>query len=224
MLHVTQAQNPNPQNPPIVVDQHANSTHLNSTLRWEWIEGLGRVMITGELRETSGSNSSTHSDSGTIAMFNLDKRNENQPEWIRRHAWGGRQTQEASNTLIEPVVRDVNRDGLHFALEDLTQWAKIILGPNLLYIAQARTVSLGTGLDNITNLGPNALGPIQAPHSPTPAISDLGILSSLNCGEGLEGNWGTSKKRIGSEMGRLGRNLRQKLLCGFCIDEGVVKF
>ncbi|KAF3968912.1 hypothetical protein CMV_007251 [Castanea mollissima] len=56
------------------------------------------------------------------------------------------------------------------------------------FIAQALTVSLDTGLDNITSLGPNALGPIQAPHSPTSATSDLVILSSLHCGEGLEGN------------------------------------
>lgn len=108
VLHVTQTQNSNLQNPPIVSDQHANTTHLNSTLRWERIEGLGHVMIMGELRENSGSSSSTDSNSSTVARFNLDKLNENQLERLCRHAWGG------SQTLIEPVVHGVNRDRLHF--------------------------------------------------------------------------------------------------------------
>lgn len=65
-------------------------------------------MITGELRENSGSSSSTDSNSSTVARFNLDKLNENQLERLHRHAWGG------SQTLIEPVVHGVNRDRLHF--------------------------------------------------------------------------------------------------------------
>lgn len=71
-------------------------------------------MITGELRENSGSSSSTDSNSSTVARFNLDKLNENQLERLRRHVWGGSQTQEASNSLIELVVHGVNRDRLHF--------------------------------------------------------------------------------------------------------------
>ena len=114
MLHVTQAQESTLQGTPIMSDQHANTTQVQSTLRREWIEGVGSVLIAGELQENSVSSSSLDSVSGTVAMFNLDKLNENQLEWLRRHAWGRGQIHEASNHLVEFVVQDVNRDRLQF--------------------------------------------------------------------------------------------------------------
>lgn len=80
MLHVTQAQESTLQGTPIMSDQHANTTQVQSTLRREWIEGVGSVLIAGELQENSVSSSSLDSVSGTVAMFNLDKLNENQLE------------------------------------------------------------------------------------------------------------------------------------------------
>ena len=43
-------------------------------------------MTNGVLRRTSRSSSATDSDE-TVLLFNLDRLNEERPEWVRRDAW-----------------------------------------------------------------------------------------------------------------------------------------
>ena len=84
--------------------------------------------------------------------------------------------------------------------------------------AHSHIISLDTRLNNIITTDPADFGP--GPPSPISVSSDPGILTSLDCEEWLEGGHVPSKKRIRLELGRLERNICQKLLCGFFSKEG----
>ena len=84
----------------------------------------------------------------------------------------------------------------------------------------SHTVSLDIGVTNIVNTEIENLGP--GPPSPVSIASDPGQSSILHCEEWLEGSQVPPKKRFRSEFGRLGRNIRQKLLCGFFTREGTI--
>ena len=72
--------------------------------------------------------------------------------------------------------------------------------PNLI-----QSVSLDIGLDVLRN---SEVSTTASSHSSsTSAKTDPGIC-------------GPSKKRFGTELGRIGRNIRQKLLCGSFYKEG----
>lgn len=86
------------------------------------------------------------------------------------------------------------------------------------FVEVAHTVSLDSGPNIVISLDPVGFG--LGPPSPISASSDLGPLSSLHCDEWLEGNYVTSKKRIWSKVGSLGRNIHQKLLYGFFSKKG----
>ena len=79
-------------------------------------------------------------------------------------------------------------------------------------------MSLDTGLNNILPFESVDFGPGH-PYSPSIA-SDPDTSTNLLCEEWLDGNQAPSKKRVRSELGRIGRNIRQKLLCGFFSKEG----
>lgn len=84
--------------------------------------------------------------------------------------------------------------------------------------AHSHTVSLDTGLNNIVNTDTTHFGP--GPPSPTLVALEPSHLLSLHCEEYLEGSHVSSKKRIRFELGTLGRNICQKLLCGFFLKKG----
>ena len=79
-------------------------------------------------------------------------------------------------------------------------------------------MSLDTGLNNILPFESVDFGPGH-PYSPSIA-SDPDTSTNLLCEEWLDGNQAPPKKRVRSELGRIGRNIRQKLLCGFFSKEG----
>ncbi|KAL0000864.1 hypothetical protein SO802_014645 [Lithocarpus litseifolius] len=87
---------------------------------------------------------------------------------------------------------------------------------------QHQAISLDTGLREINISKLYALGP--GPPSPTSAQSDP--ISCLHCNEWLEntsGIYGASRKRFRVEFGKLGRNIRQRLLHGYFSKEGIRK-
>ena len=85
-------------------------------------------------------------------------------------------------------------------------------------LAHSHTVSLDTGLDNYSVSDSGNLGP--SPPSPTSIASELGPSPNLHCEEWLDGTLTTSKKRFQADLGRLDRNIKQRLLCGFFANEG----
>ena len=81
-----------------------------------------------------------------------------------------------------------------------------------------QTVSLDTGLSNILNTELINLGP-GPPSSASVALDPCQSLN-LQSEECLESRQLPTKKRFRVECGRLGRNIRQRLLCGFFSKEG----
>ena len=78
----------------------------------------------------------------------------------------------------------------------------------------AQTVSLDKGLDAIRD---TTVSSTDSSHfSPTSARSDPGFLGCFQCEQRLGIKCGPSRKRLG----RIGRNIRQKLVCGFFTNEG----
>ncbi|KAL0008898.1 hypothetical protein SO802_010400 [Lithocarpus litseifolius] len=100
-----------------------------------------------------------------------------------------------ANSLIKSLLSRVDRDRL------------------------SQTVSLDTGLEAIITSG--FAGPGPSPSSPTSVRSDPVHLPCLQCDEGLGGSCGPSRKRIGTELKRLERNIRQKLIREFFSKEVV---
>ena len=56
-------------------------------MQWMWVNGAGPFMNNGEFREVTESSSATESDFETVVMFNLDRLNEDRPEWLCGFAW-----------------------------------------------------------------------------------------------------------------------------------------
>ena len=76
---------------------------VDSSLRWTWVEGNGPFMTTGTLREDTRSDSTTDSDE-TMLLFNLDRLNEDRPEWVCRDAWNRGQIPDIPEPSIENLV------------------------------------------------------------------------------------------------------------------------
>lgn len=72
---------------------------------------------------------------------------------------------------------------------------------------------IGISLNIMSVAKPRGLGP--SPHSPASINSKPGFLSSMHCNEVLAKTNRVARKRFGPNLGRLGRNIRQILLCGF---------
>ena len=88
--HITHAIPPLNQNPPSNIPTDLSpdqETQNNSTMQWMWVNGVGPFMTNGEFREVTESSSATESDFETVIMFNLDRLNEDRPEWLCGFAW-----------------------------------------------------------------------------------------------------------------------------------------
>ena len=74
-----------------------------------WVNGIGLSLTNGELREATGSSSATESDSETVVLFNLDRHNDNRPEWLRGIAQERGQIPESPDGLNNPVFNREER-------------------------------------------------------------------------------------------------------------------
>lgn len=85
-------------------------------------------------------------------------------------------------------------------------------------------LSLDVGLDNLNTTGPFSLGP--GPTSPNSTCLDPLPILCLHNEDWWDPAVGNSslieatRNRFRVEFGKLGRNIRQRLLCGFCVKEG----
>ena len=80
-----------------------------SNLHWTWVGDNGPFMTNGSLRENSRSSSATDSDE-TVLMFNLDRLNEDCPEWVRRNAWSGDQIPDMPVPYSEDLIQRADRN------------------------------------------------------------------------------------------------------------------
>ena len=178
-------------------------------------------MTNGEIREATGSYSATESDSETVVLFNLDRLNDNRLEWLCGNAWERGQILKSTDGLNNHMVNSEERNRLRVAVGSVrngpsfistsgsTQYQSPIQNMHELHAIPnlVQSVSLDTGLDVLRN---SVVSDTASNHSSsTSAKTDLGIC-------------GPSKKRFGTELGRIGRNIRQKLLCGSFSREGTV--
>ncbi|KAF3953541.1 hypothetical protein CMV_021030 [Castanea mollissima] len=166
-------------------------------------------------------------------MFNLDKLNEVHPKWLRRDAWDVEQIPEAFDSFVQPMVNKVDRDRLRFEI------VNPIFGPSIRRASEvgqhsftthhrsdsmigtghSQTVSLDTSLNIMSASEPYGLGP--GPPSLISINFYPDFLSSMHHNEVFPETNGATKKRFGPNLGRLVRNIRQKLLCGFLQKEGI---
>nr|POE81150.1 hypothetical protein CFP56_75245 [Quercus suber] len=206
-------------------------TQNNSTMQWMWVNGDGPFMTNGEFREVTESSSATKNDFETVVMFNLDRLNEDRPEWLRGFAWDRGQIPESTDGLINSLAHRVDRNGIQADLEDLRNGPGIGQ-PNTLtqthFTTQSmpgseventptQTVSLDTGLDTIRPSG--VADTDLSTSSPTSVRSEPSVLGCLGCDQERRNFCGSSRKRIGTDLGRFGRNIRQKLMCGLFTKE-----
>ena len=70
-------------------------------------------MTNGTLREDTQSDSVTDSDE-TVLLFNLDRLNEDHPDWVRRDAWNREQILDILETITESLVQRVDRNRFQF--------------------------------------------------------------------------------------------------------------
>ena len=78
------------------------------------MDGTGPYITTGELREHIEIRSDTKSEFETVKVFNLDKLNEDHPEWLRRDARDGGQILESPDSFAHSLVHRLNRERLRF--------------------------------------------------------------------------------------------------------------
>ncbi|KAK9985960.1 hypothetical protein SO802_030911 [Lithocarpus litseifolius] len=92
---------------------HQDITHASLHIAILYLSiNRGPVMTNGVLREATGSSSVIESDSKTIVMFNLDRLNDDRPEWLRGNAWEQGQIPESTDGLINSLVNGEDRDRL----------------------------------------------------------------------------------------------------------------
>lgn len=103
-MHVTQIHHQEHEDTSTFTMQPPWAMAVNSSLRWTWVERHGPFLTIGELRNSTRPDTDTESDSKTAIMFNLDKLNEDRPEWVRSTAWHGRQIPDFTASLIDSVV------------------------------------------------------------------------------------------------------------------------
>ena len=184
-------------------------------LRRTLVDGTGPYITTGELRVQTDVSSDTESGFEMVRIFNLDQLNDGCPEWLRSDAWDVGQILENSNSLVQPIVNRVDRDRLR------VETVNPSVGPSIKRVSEAgpsQTVSLDTSLNSLVDSKAHGLGP--GPASPTSINFDPSYLSNLHCNDVLPETNDAARKRFGPDLGRLGRNIRQRLLCGFLQKEG----
>ena len=221
-------------NPPIDMS-NSQGGQTNGTIRWTWVNEAGPFMINGELREISEASSATVSESDTVVMFNLDRLNENRPDWLCGDAWERGQIPESSEGLIDNLgsrlVRDRPRvDAGCPSNESNLNESNVMAqdqSPNQFSYnpqvdaTQAQVVSLDTGLEALGLRATEVAESEQSVSSFSSVRSDPRVLNCSLCDQGEDNRCGSSRKRIGAELGRFGRNIRQRLICGCSNKEGI---
>ena len=183
-------------------------------------------MTNGLLQESPNSSDTTESESLTTAMFNLESLNEGRPDWTCGHiALTNNQSHYSSDSYINFLVRNTDRARFYFedgspsegphirraqSVDNPVHKAHYNYGSRLV-----RAQSLDTGLENTGQHGPQRQNPIST--SPVTYNANLGQNSNLQCDESTSNSRGSTRKRLGMEIGRLGRNIHQKSLC-HCLD------
>lgn len=219
-------------NPPTSMPSNQEGQN-NSIMHWTGVNEVGSFMINGELREVTESSSAIESDSEIVVMFNLDRLNEDWPVWLRGAAWECGQIPKSTKGLIDTLVSKVDRDGLRVEVESsyngpnsresnvMAQVQNPIRSFTGLQVEtiQAQSVSPDMGLKAIRTL--EAADSKQSLSSPISARSEPRVLSCLQCDQGRGYLCGPSRKRIGSELGRSARNIRQRLICDILHKEGI---
>lgn len=100
-----------------LVPEEASQGSLNEEatpsypIRRTLVDGTGPYITTGELRVQTDVSSDTESDSEMVRIFNLDQLNDGRPKWLRSDAWDVGQILENSDSLVQPVVNRVDREG-----------------------------------------------------------------------------------------------------------------
>lgn len=144
-----------------------------------------------------------------------------------------RQIPEASDSFVQPMVNRVDRDRLRVEVinpisgpsirraSEVGQHSFIAhhRSNSMIGIGHSQNVSLDTSLNIMSASKSHGLGP--GPPSHVSINSDSGFLSSMHRNEVLPKTNRVARKRFGPNLGRLGRNIRQKLLCGFLQKEGI---
>ena len=77
-------------------------------------------MTNAEFRKVTKSSIAAESDSKTVVLFNLDRLNEDRPEWLRGSAWERGQIPESTDGVNNSLVHRMDRNGIRADLEDLS--------------------------------------------------------------------------------------------------------
>ncbi|KAF3960877.1 hypothetical protein CMV_014442 [Castanea mollissima] len=212
-------------------------------LRWTWFDGARPFVTNGNFRDDHHSSSETNSDSLIATMFNLDRLNMNRPEVRDVSLWGRGQIPESLDSLVEDLVRRVNRDRFHFELGGASDGPHLTRDQAQCYevnrtrdysqlglLAQSEGgVSAAQVPTFLTNqwagMSPYSTRSVVSPESVSPTHSEShfnpfplnsnqrDVVWNASAESMVEGS--TSKKRIRREFGRLGRNIKQRIFCGF---------
>ena len=186
-------------------------------------------MTNGLLQKSHNSSDTTESESLTATMFNLKSLNEGHPNQTRGHVvLIDNQSHYSFDSYINLLVR--NTDRARFIFEDGSpsegpQIRRAQSVDNTVHEAHysygsrlVKAQSLDTRLENTGQHGPQRQNPIST--SPMTFYSNPGQNSNLWCDESTSNSRGSTRKSLGMEIGRLGRNVRQKLLCSCLDNEG----
>lgn len=196
---------PSPNSSPNTVLHHLNATPAQTSpfpYQPDSIQGnitnsdMGRgeehFLTNGLLHESPYSSDTTESESLTATMFNLESLNEGCPDWTRGHAvLMDNQSHHSSDSYINFLVRNTDRAG--FNIEDGSP-------------SEGPQIRRAQSEDNTVQEAHYTYG------------SRLVRAQSLDTGLENTGNSRVlSRKRLGMEIGSVGRNIRQKLPC-CCLD------
>lgn len=171
-------------------------------------------MTNGTLREDTRSDSATDNDE-IVLLFNLNRLNEDCPNWVLRDAWNRGQIPNLPEPIIENLVHRVDRNRCRFEKGNSSDgpqirssqvvgqdgsWTQYLAEPEAqMETAHNHIVNLDTGVTNIVNAEIDNLSP--SPPSPVSIASDPRQSSTLHCEEWLEGSQIPPKKRLRSEFG-----------------------
>ena len=153
-------------------------------------------MTNGELREISEDSSATVSESDTVIMFNLDRLNENRPDWLRGDAWERGQIPESSEGLIDNLGSRLVRDrprvdaGRTSNGSNLNESNVLAQGQSpdqfshnpQVDATQAQAVSLDMGLEALRAI--EVAESEQSVSSPSSVRSNPGVLNCSPCDQG----------------------------------------
>ena len=166
----------------------------------------------------------------TAILFNLDRLNETRPEVMQCHGWEKGCIPESPDSYIENLVQRVDRGRFRFELGGSSNGPRLMTtqirnsgqgvtqeGPQGGNLGSDVPIELGPNLRDLgpfeqLTLGP---GPLTSHTTPTPTVQT----PSLWCNEsrpmldGMETSKPCSRKRIRKEIGKFGRNIKQRILC-----------